>query len=112
RIHLERRAAVCRPLPRDEVELIARAEEDAADGIAAPPLALETDVDRPLHLVTEPDGCGIRAVPEADPSRQLEQQLEPPAAAFRVERDVALHVVSLERPLALEVDGDVDAWLP
>src|SRR5207245_5904739 len=76
-IHLERRAPVDFPLPGDEPEPVVGAEKDAADAVAAPPLAAETELQIASVVVTDRDRSRVVSIRDADPARELEEDLEP-----------------------------------
>src|SRR5205085_3158012 len=112
RIHLERRAAVGDPLPREEVELVTRTQEDTSDHVAAPSLAMQAKIERAAGIVGERERRRIRSVGEADPARQLEQQLEPRDTVLGSQVDGGVHVLILEPTLVVKLEADFDLRPP
>src|SRR5690349_21856357 len=98
RIHLERLPALEPPLMDEQPEDVRRAEHEVADGVPAPALAAERQVDLPAVGPVEPDDLRVLALGH-EALGQVEQQLEPADRALRPEDQRRVDRLVLEGPL-------------
>ena len=101
-----------RLIPGEQTRRVPRSQMHVAEPVRAPAGAAEPELEQAFLADLEPERDGIPAADQLEPTRDLEQELEPRHRVAGVELHLERDLVTLEHALAVELEMHANVRLP